>query len=397
MYSNQTKSKYFLLFQIIFLAVSYFIAGKLGSFLRIPPGYATVIFPPSGIALAGVLLCKNRHIWIGVLLGAFFLNGSHTVVANDLSENLNSAFIALIMSLGATLQAIFGAYLLKRFAGFPNWLAQEKEILLFLLYGGLVSALVNSTLSVSTLVITGAFAQADFLHNWITWWGGDVLGIFIFTPLILVCLQDNIAWDGRKDSIVFPVITVFMLTIIATFYEVKTSNERIMIEFKQHTTELNSVLEKSINSNLKVLHFLKSFYLASQSISENEFNLFATQSLNEFEGNELFEWAVVIKESERAAFEENAKKEGHQNFQITELDENKKMVRAGSRAEYVSIRFIAPFQENNIILGYNIDSNPLEREAMIMAKNTGKLAITAPMTLIQKQNERHIIAFLPAY
>jgi hypothetical protein len=35
------------------LAVAYYVSGKLGLLLALPPGYATAVFPPSGIALAG--------------------------------------------------------------------------------------------------------------------------------------------------------------------------------------------------------------------------------------------------------------------------------------------------------------------------------------------------------
>ena len=38
------------------LAAVYGIMGKLSLFLAIPPGYSTAIWPPSGIALAGVLV-----------------------------------------------------------------------------------------------------------------------------------------------------------------------------------------------------------------------------------------------------------------------------------------------------------------------------------------------------
>jgi hypothetical protein len=43
--------------QIIGLALAYLITGKLGTLLAIPPGYATAIWPPSGVALAG-LVCE---------------------------------------------------------------------------------------------------------------------------------------------------------------------------------------------------------------------------------------------------------------------------------------------------------------------------------------------------
>jgi integral membrane sensor domain MASE1 len=38
------------------LAVAYAMLGRLSLLLAIPPGYATAIWPPAGLALAGVLV-----------------------------------------------------------------------------------------------------------------------------------------------------------------------------------------------------------------------------------------------------------------------------------------------------------------------------------------------------
>ncbi|MSR16423.1 MAG: hypothetical protein EXR89_01280 [Methylococcaceae bacterium] len=56
--------------------------------------------------------------------------------------------LTFAISGGATLQAFVGASLVRSFAGNPNILFSSKNIVLFLLIGGFMSALVNSTLSV---------------------------------------------------------------------------------------------------------------------------------------------------------------------------------------------------------------------------------------------------------
>lgn len=89
--------------QIIGLAVAYFVTGKLGTFLAIPPGYATAIWPPSGIALAGVLIYGYR-VWPGILLGSFLVNLSTSLVAASPSEMLSSVIITLAIGGGASLQ-----------------------------------------------------------------------------------------------------------------------------------------------------------------------------------------------------------------------------------------------------------------------------------------------------
>jgi len=71
--ANPSVRSYAWLLQIVGVAAAYFVTGKLGTFLAIPPGYATAIWPPSGIALAGILIYGYRA-WPGILLGSFLVN-----------------------------------------------------------------------------------------------------------------------------------------------------------------------------------------------------------------------------------------------------------------------------------------------------------------------------------
>ena len=64
---------YTVMHKILILTTCYYLTGKLGISLAIPPGYATAIWPPSGIALAGILLYGYR-VWPGILLGSFLIN-----------------------------------------------------------------------------------------------------------------------------------------------------------------------------------------------------------------------------------------------------------------------------------------------------------------------------------
>jgi len=59
--------------QVVLLAVSYWVVAKLSLAFAIPPGYATAVWPPSGVALVAILLFGNR-IWPGIWLGAALVN-----------------------------------------------------------------------------------------------------------------------------------------------------------------------------------------------------------------------------------------------------------------------------------------------------------------------------------
>ncbi|MDI1279758.1 MASE1 domain-containing protein [Methylobacter sp.] len=130
--ANPSVRSYAWLLQIVGVAAAYFVTGKLGTFLAIPPGYATAIWPPSGIALAGILIYGYRA-WPGILLGSFLVNLSATLINGSPSETLTSVVTTLAIGGGASLQAVVGAYLVRRFAGFPNSLTREKEVFLLVM------------------------------------------------------------------------------------------------------------------------------------------------------------------------------------------------------------------------------------------------------------------------
>src|SRR5262249_31592928 len=124
------------------MAALYYGLGKLALLLAIPPGYASAVWPSAGLALAGMLVFRYR-IWPGILLGHFFVNLSLLSLEPTFARSVP---LALIIATGGTLQAALGAFLTRRFVGYPNRLDNEKDILSFLLLGGPVSCLVAATI-----------------------------------------------------------------------------------------------------------------------------------------------------------------------------------------------------------------------------------------------------------
>ena len=55
------------------LAALYVVTGKLGLLLAVPPGYATIIWPASGIAI-GMLQVHGPRLWPAILFGSWLLN-----------------------------------------------------------------------------------------------------------------------------------------------------------------------------------------------------------------------------------------------------------------------------------------------------------------------------------
>lgn len=165
------------LFLILILAIAYYVSGRIGQQLALPPGHVSAEWPPSGIGLAAVLLLGNR-ILPGVFLGSFlnnlFLFPFSTVLF------LKAILACVMIGLGATLQAYAGASLIRRYTDNQPF-ATTRHAFIFIITS-IVSCLINATIgSVSLNMVT----PLNLWETWWTWWVGDSVGVLIFTPIIL--------------------------------------------------------------------------------------------------------------------------------------------------------------------------------------------------------------------
>jgi len=175
------------LVQVVGLAAVYFAAAKLALLIAIPPGYATAVWPPSGIALAAVLLRGNR-IWPGIWLGASLVNVTVQ----------SSLVAATLIGAGNTLEALTGAVLIRAYIGIPRVFLRGEDVVKFIAIGAL-SATVAATVAAAPLIFVHSLNSPELFWNWWTWWQGDTAGIIIVTPLILSwTATGERTWTGRN-------------------------------------------------------------------------------------------------------------------------------------------------------------------------------------------------------
>ena len=157
------------------LAVAYSIAGKLGLRLAVVHASATAVWPPTGLALAA-LLVRGYRVWPSILLGAFLVN---VTTAGSVGTSVGIA-------VGNTLEAILGAYLVRRFANGPRTLDRAQDVFKFALLAGVVSTTVSATFGVTSLALGGFASWSNYASIWLTWWLGDAAGALIVAPLLLL-------------------------------------------------------------------------------------------------------------------------------------------------------------------------------------------------------------------
>ncbi|TCS63671.1 CHASE domain-containing protein [Varunaivibrio sulfuroxidans] len=380
------------------VALAYVVTGKISLLLAIPPGYATAIWPPAGIALAAVLVYGYRS-WVGVFLGSFFVNVLTGFDTRTEGAVLTSFLVPVGIAFGAALQAVGGAYCVRRFARFPNQLSTEREIFLLLFWGGVVSCFVSAGVGTAVLMATGKIPESIFLLNFGTWWIGDAIGVAVFTPLVLVwTLRPVEVWMPRRFIVTVPITIALALTVSAVSIGSNWERQRIKLQFDQQASPLAPALQKTLNSYLGVLYSLKGFYAAFPHGDRDNFRTFTHQSLSVLTGLQALSWNPRISGNERADFENRMHREGYPDFHIIERNAEGKMVPAANRSEYIVVDFIEPLAENRKVLGFDVASNPKRKKALERARDTGRPTVTSRITLVQeKGNQFGFLVFMPVY
>jgi integral membrane sensor domain MASE1 len=170
------------------LTAFYFLTGKLGLMLAFVHPSATVVWPPTGIALAAFLLF-GYEVWPAILLGAFLVN----------ITTAGSIPVCLAIAAGNTLEGLAGAYLVNKRAGGRRFIHCTQDVLNFAVLAGVCSTTISATIGVTSLTLGGYASWANYGSIWSTWWLGDATGDLVVAPLILLWIANpRLGWRWRQ-------------------------------------------------------------------------------------------------------------------------------------------------------------------------------------------------------
>lgn len=189
-FERRLKKPYFFWLLNAFIAISIICTAELGRMFGIK-GLAlsiSVVWPPSGIALAALLLfgCKT---WPGILLGILSYNIFHFYAVSN--TFIAPVIAASSVSIGSLAEVLLGYYIIRRFSS-RTFFYSVKDVFIFLIPVGIFACLIASSIGVLTLYQFGALPLEDTGFTWLTFLIGDSFGIYVFTPLIVVWASQSL-------------------------------------------------------------------------------------------------------------------------------------------------------------------------------------------------------------
>jgi PAS domain S-box-containing protein len=163
------------LFELLIVAGSYI--GLAESALLLPSinPAAIPLWPPTGFALALVLL-RGYRIWPAILVGSFY---SYLMAAPSLLESGS-------IVIGTLLAALVGARLIRPWSNGHKTFATPSNIGKFALISFAPTAMISSTATLAGSILANNVSLGSSFATWVVWWLADATGILIVAPVVVL-------------------------------------------------------------------------------------------------------------------------------------------------------------------------------------------------------------------
>jgi signal transduction histidine kinase len=363
---------------ILGVALAYVTMAKLGLLLAVPPGYATAVWPPSGISLGALLVFGNRCL-PGVWFGSFLANLGTSFNGSSAEHALRSLGIAAIIGVGAAAQAWLGAWLVRRFANYPSPLTRERDIFGFFMLGGPVSCLLNPSVGVATLYLAGAIPATATSYSWWTWWVGDTIGALIFAPLTVMWCDDDPEWRERRVTVSIPLAVTFTCAILVFVYASRSETQRLKQHFDQDAGRLANDLAQRLALDVEKLSGVEALFAASTEVEAQEFQNYTEVALVGHPEILALSWVQFVEHERRAEVEDSLRQRGLAPQGIVERA-NGQHFRRAEQQQYAPVIYVEPRPRFAQTFGFDLLSEPQRRMVLERARDSGKLTAGGPIT-----------------
>lgn len=221
---DKLSLKYNLDLKIIGVALLYYLSARLGYFFEFENTTALPAWPPSGIGFALIILL-GRSAWPGITIGSLVAN----IMAywNDASLPPQTIItISSMIAVGNTAEAVLGNYLVKIWIKDNYPFKNAKNAFRFLFVTLLMCSL-GAGVGTMSLFINNALATENLLRTSFSWWVGNVVGILLFTPIILAAARKFVL---KFTSEKMMEVGIFALSLIGIYLLLKVDYLRPTLE-----------------------------------------------------------------------------------------------------------------------------------------------------------------------
>ena len=369
------------------LLAAYFVCGRLGLMLALPPGYATPLFLPAGLALAA-LSVGGARLLPGVGAGALLLNllAPHAGAA---ALNGVGLLAALAAACGAMLQAWAGARLYRRWI--TPAIGSGRDVIGFLLLAPMICC-ISPSFSLAGLAALGTVAPASLGPNWLTWWLGDTIGVLLAAPLAWIAFgHPRALWRRRRWLVGLPLL-LSMAAFIAIYLQTSRWEETQQMQtFRLKAQQAGDLLQAQFSEHERFVYVMaKALNDPRRQWSEANFGELAHGYLDTRPELLSLIWLQAVDDAGRAAFELWGRQANGADFEIRAAGPGgfagaAGLVRAPQRPRYMVPTFIEPAPGRRL-LGFDFLSEPVRAATVAEALASGQPAASPTLALFNARS-----------
>lgn len=184
------------------LALAYIVTARLGLRFALVQGSVSLVWPPSGLALAAVTLGGPRLL-PGVIVGAFLAN----FTSGD------SWLFPLAATVGNSAEALVGSLLLRKLRFRPA-LDRVRDVLSLSLLAAPAGATIAATIGTAALWGGDATAAATAGRVWLHWLLGDIMGMIVISPVIFTVVAQSVVRPFRWGQMLEGIFLLMVITVL---------------------------------------------------------------------------------------------------------------------------------------------------------------------------------------
>ena len=384
-------------FKFFAVVAGYYVFSLIGLALTIPPGNASPIWPASGIALGALLVLGNQYapaLFVGSLLKSMHLYG--------VPSDATGIAVLLITSFGSAFQAVFGVWIINRVVSLPSTLENLTDLLKIMFYGGIVACFVNASISNAALLYAGIISFSDLPFQWYTWWIGDVFGVFVFTPVVMLLFSGQKVSLRRKLLIAVPVSIIFVIVGILFNTAKLELQKRAYQQMSNTTSQLETSFVKDLATSLNSMQAVESFFNASEYVSADEYKTFTQDMLIQNEGIRSLNWLPKVTNENREDFEESIRAQGFPAYEIKRRFEMGILKRSEEKPVYFPLAYAEPYASNKVAHGFDVYGiDPIgintRTESLDEARDSQEPRATGRLLIVQQEDQYGFIVYHPVY
>ena len=208
--------------RLLLFSISYFSSAYLGKFLSFGNGAFTPYWLPSGVFVSALLLSKPKE-WLFFIMAAIPANFFYDIINN------RPFYISISFIIGNSLEALTGAFLIRKFVVKSITFTKLKETAGFLI----LSCLASTSLSalIGTLTLFFFSDSTSILQIFFSWWTGDALGILIIAPFIISFSEKSTKRDffSIYKMIEFIILMIYLSFLSWIIFQQKQASFKFMI------------------------------------------------------------------------------------------------------------------------------------------------------------------------